>query len=308
MSGKSRTATNSDLSEIKKLWKEAFLDTDSFIEWNFKYNYQEDNTFIQEYDGEIASVVQIIPHTLIAVKERLSAAYIWGMLTKKKHQGKGFARKSFNYVLPEIYSRGYDISILTSAVGDMYEKFGYTTVCNSESYKEPEEYDVDFLDDINDSIEHLDEIYKRYVSDKKLYMERPYEYWKRIVGDIDEGSKGHMAVVNKGYALLYPHNDGYTAGELIGEEKAQVINSMPVMVRVINAKGLAKKLAKYIKEDIVISIKDDFIKENNTTIAFKDGEVAACDGRGIPMNINEFGAMLFNACGTGDDVYIKFPL
>lgn len=303
----SRKARDKDLSQIKSLWKEAFGDTESFIDWNFMHNYDRENTFLQEIDGEIASVVQIIPHTLVADKEKLSVAYIWGMLTNKKQRGKGFARKSFEYILPEMYDRGYDISILTAAVNGMYEKFGYTTVCNAETYEEPAEYDEIALDNKDAVINSLSERYNAFVSHKKIYMERTYEYWKRVMGDICVGSKGKIGLTDKGYSLLYPDGDRFTSGELI-ETEGKRISSMPVMIRVVNAEVFAKKLAKYLKEDMRISIQDNFIKENNINILFKNGVASVCEQKGVNMSINEFGHMMINACGKDNEVYIKFPL
>ncbi len=237
-----RLATKSDLDAIKKLWKEAFSDTDSFIEWNFKNNYSEENTFVLEYDKDIVSVVQIIPHTLVMNKKELSVAYIWGLLTKKEHQGKGFVRKMLEYLFVELYKRGYDISILTSAVGNMYEKFGYTKLCDAKRYKEPSIYKTAYLDNKKELISFLDKVYSEYVSYKKLYMKRDKAYWKRILGDITDGSKGEIAVSENGYALLYPEKDGYITGEVMGDfDDLEVIDSMPVMAKAIN-KELPKEI------------------------------------------------------------------
>ncbi len=248
---KVRLATKRDLDTIKKLWKEAFSDTDSFIEWNFKNNYSEENTFVLEYDKDIVSVVQIIPHTLVANKKELSVAYIWGMLTAKKHQGKGFARKIFEFLLPELSKRGYDLSILTSAVGNMYEKFGYTKVCDAKRYKEPSSYNTVSLENKKELIDFLDKAYNDAVSGKKIYMKRDKAYWERILGDIADASKGEIAVSDNGYALLYPEECGYVTGEATGDFcNLEVVDSMPVMVRIINEK---------VSEEI-LNEKDVYIK------------------------------------------------
>ena len=247
-----RQATENDLNTIKKLWKEAFSDTDSFIKWNFENNYAEENTFVLEVNNEIASVVQIIPHTLVDGGEELSVAYIWGMLTAKKHQKKGYARKIFEYLFPELYKRGYDLSILTSAVGNMYEKFGYVKVCEAKRYKEPTAYSTASLDNIEELIGFLDRAYSIAVSGKKVYMKRDKAYWKRIIGDIAEASFGEIAVSDKGYALLYPDGDKYVAGEIIGDFGfMEIMDSMPVMVKIINDKKVSPEIFKekdlYIK-------------------------------------------------------------
>lgn len=115
-----------DIPALRRLWKEAFGDTDEFLDTFFSTAYSPDNCLAAYKDGELAGALYIIDCEL----ESRKIAYIYAVATAKKHRGKGVCKSLFAHTHLYLKNRGYTATILVPGNRELfsfYEKLGYNT-------------------------------------------------------------------------------------------------------------------------------------------------------------------------------------
>lgn len=311
-----RNAREEDFDGVKKLWTLCFDDEEEFVEWNFKNNYSKKNTFVAECDGEIVSALQSVPFELEVKNSVISAEGVWGVSTHPSHRGKGYARALFEYSLPKLRSRGCEISGLVSAVGGMYEKFGYVNVCDNISYTF-DETKYTFVVNIDDKlISELEDIYASEMEHKDIYVKRNREYWEKSLFAITNVSDGRVFRTENGYITAIPTGDGsFCTSEVCGiKEELCEYKTMPVMARITNVSAVIEKLAGYFENGSKFVIRDDIIEENNCSYEIKNGIAVKSDISGSAtelvniMDISEFTRVVFALASDIRKIYLSFPL
>lgn len=308
-----RGARKEDFDSVKRLWTLCFDDDEVFVEWNFKNNYSEENTFVAECEGKVVSALQSIPFELAIKNEIVSADGVWGVSTHPNLRGKGYARKLFEYSLPRVRTRGGEVSVLVSAVGGMYEKFGYVKVCDNTSYA----FDkikctpVGTVDD--EVISELEDVYASAMENNDIYVKRSREYWKKSLIAITEVSGGRLFRTENGYITALPNGDGFCTSEVCGsKENMREYKTMPVMARVTNVSAVVKKLAAYFEDGSKFVVKDDIIAENNCAYEIRNGVAvkfdASDDISDNAMDISEFTRIVFAIDSDVRKIYMCFPL
>ena len=119
---------DSDVTELKALWKEAFGDTDDFIGLFFSLAFSKDNSLCV-YDNE-SLVASLYWFDGSVGNEK--AAYIYGVATKKSHRGRGFSSALIKSTHKLLADEGYCTAILVPADAELfnfYGRFGYTECC-----------------------------------------------------------------------------------------------------------------------------------------------------------------------------------
>ncbi len=119
---------SSDIPSLKALWKEAFLDTDDFIDLFFSLAFTKENSLAAYDNGELAASLYWFDGKVGDKK----AAYIYGVATKKAQRGKGYSTSLLKRCHKLLNEEGYSIVMLVPA-GDklfnFYGRLGYTECC-----------------------------------------------------------------------------------------------------------------------------------------------------------------------------------
>lgn len=116
------------ITKLKKLWKQAFGDTDAFIDTFFSVAYSPDRCRYLIEDGELAAMLYWFDCSCNGEK----LAYLYAVATDQAFQNQGLCRKLMAQTHTYLQSQGYAGAILvpgSKALFRLYEKLGYRTCC-----------------------------------------------------------------------------------------------------------------------------------------------------------------------------------
>ncbi len=128
----------SEIRELKELWKEAFGDSDAFLDVFFTKVYSKDRTRIQRTDGKISSALYFFNCEFNGKK----IAYLYAIATKKEFRNRGLCNALMKDTHTHLKELGYAGAILCPASDSLfgfYEKMGYKTcayIDEEEAYAE----------------------------------------------------------------------------------------------------------------------------------------------------------------------------
>jgi predicted acetyltransferase len=110
----------------KALWKQAFGDTDMFIDWYFENKVLPDQS-LGMFDGGLVSVVHMIPYTISVQRRHLPSAFIAGAATDNSRRGQGLMRTLLRESLALMKQRGILLTHLYPFKHEFYERLGWGT-------------------------------------------------------------------------------------------------------------------------------------------------------------------------------------
>jgi predicted N-acetyltransferase YhbS len=286
-----RLLETGDVPEAKALWKEAFVDSDAFIDWYFKNKVLRGHSLGAFDEGGLVSVLHMIPFVIRLQGKPVSSLMIAGAATKAERRGEGHMRALLLRALEEMRRRGVFITHLYPFKHSFYERFGWTTVTRvhrSTVTQAPLRRDIEVFE--TDDYRVLDHIYKRMMRAYDGCVLRGSREWRWRLGEL-KADGGHAAVLIRGdaaaaYALFYgSHKKAdvietvYTGEEDIGALLSYILRQgfgrvnyfLPAqtqgtkygMARVVDAEALLRFFdAEALLKDVVVT--DDFAFWNNT--------------------------------------------
>ncbi len=108
----------------KALWKQAFGDTDEFIDWYFA-NKVLPGQSLCIFDRGLASIVHMIPYTISVQHRALPSAFIAGAATDNTRRGEGLMRTLLRESLALMKQRGILLTHLYPFNHGFYERLGW---------------------------------------------------------------------------------------------------------------------------------------------------------------------------------------
>ena len=123
-----RKATCQDVPILKKIWKDIFGDTDSFINWFFTNRFSPDMSFVCEQNGKIASLLHTYPIEISLREKKVSAVMVSGVATLPQYRGQGLMHKLFLYALKELEKKGHYLCCYYPANPDFYKSLGHVNI------------------------------------------------------------------------------------------------------------------------------------------------------------------------------------
>ncbi len=285
-----RLLEKTDIPEAKTLWKEAFSDSDAFIDWYFKNKVLPGHSLGAYDDGGLVSVLHMIPFTIRLQGKPAKSLMIAGAATKQERRGEGHMRELLLHSLEEMRSRGIFITHLYPFKHSFYERFGWTTysyVHRAVVTEAPLRRDIEVIE--TDDPAAMESIYARMMRGYDGNVVRGSREWRWRIGEL-RSDGGHAAVLIKddkpsAYMLYYGNRTGaevietaYSDEEDIGALLSYILRQgfkrvnyfVPVqsrgskfgMARVVDAQGLLRFLdAEMLLRDT--NITDDFAPWNN---------------------------------------------
>ncbi len=112
------------IADLKKLWQEAFEDSEETLDAFFTHGFSEDRFLCLCEDGIPVSALYWFDCHL----QRQKLAYIYALATAKSHRGKGLAHSLLTQAHTRLKELGYAGAILvpgSDALFGFYEKMGY---------------------------------------------------------------------------------------------------------------------------------------------------------------------------------------
>lgn len=127
-----RTTEKPDLSQIpalRNLWKEAFGDSDAYLDAFFRIAFSPDRCRCITEDGQVASAL----YWFDCQCDGKSIAYLYAVATAQSHRHKGYAAALLEDTHRHLNALGYAGALLvpaTPSLFSLYEKQGYHTCCD----------------------------------------------------------------------------------------------------------------------------------------------------------------------------------
>lgn len=228
---------DSDVKELKVLWKEAFGDTDDFIGLFFSLAFSKDNSLCV-YDNE-SLVASLYWFDGSVGKEK--AAYIYGVATDKKHRGKGHSTALLKRCHELLKSEGYSVAILVPAdegLFNFYGRLGYRACCpiDSREYASTEEK-IDFQK--IDANEYLT-LRNRYLPQNTLIFDNQRLQFLASITDFYKSDSFIFAKSN--------NPDALSIIEFFGDEKliSSVVGALGFEKGLVRSYGKSRFFAMYL--------------------------------------------------------------
>lgn len=132
-----RNAKSADRQAIYDSWRQVYSGVDvSELNYFFSRIYERGKTVVIEQDGRIISTLHAQPHVLAMKKKRLRINYLSGMVTIPDYRMRGHMGELMDSVLDES-SHQYLFTVIQAFHPQLYEKFGFETVCWHKQYRIP---------------------------------------------------------------------------------------------------------------------------------------------------------------------------
>lgn len=139
-----------------------------------------EHTQLALVDGEVRSVVQIFPRTMLVRGKELPLAGIGNVATHPEYQGQGLAGALLRRTLHTCRMENYALSLLFTGIPGFYETFGYRTVSGNEFLLTPvEEWPRGDIVPFSPK-QHLGEVqqlYAEFTRDRTGTLKRDDSYW-----------------------------------------------------------------------------------------------------------------------------------
>lgn len=116
--------TQAHIPALRRLWQEAFGDSDAFLDNFFNTAFSPDRCLCV-FEEELAAAVYWFDCRFAGRK----IAYLYALATKKSHRGRGFARTLVEETVARLKKAGYTGVLLVPGEPElftMYEKMGFT--------------------------------------------------------------------------------------------------------------------------------------------------------------------------------------
>lgn len=196
--------------QCKQLWREAFSDSEEFIDFYFSRIFSDEiNHYVEGAEGRVVAALQAIPFEIKAGDTMFRAAYLSGIATSKRFRRQGFMQRLMDKTHRELEAQCYDMAFLIPAepyLFDIYAKFGYQTAF----YKDYEDIFVNDFPENNVEVK---------AADKSLDIKELFRYFDRKQRETSGVifSEKHFSVLTdsfllEGLPILIATDNGTIAG------------------------------------------------------------------------------------------------
>lgn len=135
-------AQEKDIPRLREIWKACFGDPDSYLDFYYAQGFPKFQTLIDRQEGEISSMLTVVPSFYKKEGECFDAAYLYAVGTAPEWRGKGIASRLLADAHDYLRNTGVKVATLFPAEESLYrfyEKAGYQTgfsVCEVKLEKE----------------------------------------------------------------------------------------------------------------------------------------------------------------------------
>ncbi len=277
------TAAKKDIPVLKSLWKEAFGDSDDFIEWYFANRFDEKLTSVTRDNDRIVSMAYCQPMNVSLRGRVIPSVMLGGVYTIPEYRKKGLMHE--NVLLLEKHSAkvGASMMIDTPAGKNHYHTLGhrYITACEKRTLTQSHGEMPRLISDMLSYAEDTLSVYKRMTKGYSCMIERDIQTQKERFSDY-LSDNGRLILHHENgkltsYAVVYELKDKYYSPECVYSDDLDGIlnklsnldkpctvklplNTTPTAVATITD---AKALLKNFDLPYSIEVMDDNLPHNN---------------------------------------------
>lgn len=125
-------------NDIRHLWREAFGDSEEYLDMYFDRIYRESDALTLESDGRLVSTVLMQDYNLWFHSREVPVAYIAGVTTRRAARGHGHATALVNKALKLAHHNGKMLCAIIPAHDWLYyffDRFGFSPVFLTDSQR-----------------------------------------------------------------------------------------------------------------------------------------------------------------------------
>lgn len=236
-------------TQIPKMWKVCFGDSQPYFDIYFREKYKIENTLAYfEGDKAVASL-QLLDYNFTYCGAEIPIAYISGACTLPEARKKGYMAALLKRTFQELIKREVSLSILVPEeewLLKFYNKYGY-----AQTFDKGQEV-LSLKELMNRHSDNLYQAYKEfdsYFRDKEMIVQKTFDDFRVVL----EESAGYDFPLKK---------------------------SLTGMARVIDSRKLLEFFAKrYPEKCFSIKVTDDILSQNNVLLSIQDGKVAEASSK-----------------------------
>ncbi len=123
-----RIAGCGDIPALRDIWAACFAEDKAYLDLFFSQGFPLGKTLIMEQDGQAASILTLLPCTCRVGSTQYPAAYVYGVATAPKYQGRGFSTALLAEADQYLHSQNIAMAFLVPASLELfgfYEKRGF---------------------------------------------------------------------------------------------------------------------------------------------------------------------------------------
>ena len=225
-----RIARESDLPQLRQIWKDIFHDTDSFINWQMNRRFVAELCAVCEEGGRIVSCLYGYPLPLSFGEKTVDNILVSGVATLPEYRGKGLMKRLFEFYLNHLYVLDVPLISLTPANPAYYGCIGAVSLTQSviiSCGKVTEKTEMPFKiekADISSEAERLKACYERFASRYSGVSVRKDYFEIKMSEYMEEGCECMTAANKKGdvlgYVVYITEGNLINCSEAVGENEA----------------------------------------------------------------------------------------
>ncbi len=195
----------------KALWKQAFGDSDAFIDWYFA-NKVLPGQSLGMFDNGLVSVVHMVPYTVSIQRRPLQSAFIAGAATDNTRRGEGHMRTLLRESLALMRLRGILMTHLYPFSHSFYERLGWAAYSHvrRQSITAVSHHRRAEVIETDDAL-ILEPLYNKMMRRFDGYVIRSQREWNWRMGELKaDGGKAAVLIENDAATayMLYYVTDG----------------------------------------------------------------------------------------------------
>ncbi len=114
-----------DLPALKRLWRQVFQDTESYIDNYFNYLYNTITVAVcRDTDGQPIAMLSMLPTVLAIDGKRFAGHYLYAAATDPAKEGQGVMTRLLAFALASAKEAGDTFSCLVPASGSLFDFYG----------------------------------------------------------------------------------------------------------------------------------------------------------------------------------------
>lgn len=108
-------------ADLKRLWQQAFGDTDAWLDAYFRYRHNDAHMYVTVVDDEeIASMLSLLPVCLVHQSQCFSARYLYAVATDEQWQGLGLSQAMTEQALEQLRTQGIQAVVTVPATPSLF--------------------------------------------------------------------------------------------------------------------------------------------------------------------------------------------
>lgn len=225
-----RICKDEDIKDIRKLYYEAFDDSEAFVDFYFKDKLIPEKVVIIEENSSLISMMHLNPFKVFFNEGLYDISYFVAIATNKEYRQKGYMKKLMAYALNKLYSEGEIFSLLMPIDSRIYERYGFGFI------EDNLHFDIDSSKMMH---KHIDGIYREatvndfnllvdyytiYCKTFNLITYRDVKSFERIYSELLT-EDGKIILFEDGYLMVYYYQNILCVREIVCNTK-KVFNEM----------------------------------------------------------------------------------